>query len=41
LRLKISDNIALLIGEEDAVKLAGESIIIPWGNHRVLFHVKP
>jgi 16S rRNA (guanine527-N7)-methyltransferase len=41
LRLKISNKIALLIGEEDAVKLGGESTPIPWGNHRVLFHVKP
>src|ERR1700730_8093032 len=39
LRLEISNNIALLIGEEDAAKLGGESTPIPWGNQRVLFHV--
>jgi 16S rRNA (guanine527-N7)-methyltransferase len=41
LRLKIASNVVLLIGEEDAVKLTGESTPIPWGNHRILFHVKP
>jgi len=40
LRLNLAANVALLIGEEDAVKLTGESTPIPWGNHRVLFHVK-
>jgi 16S rRNA (guanine527-N7)-methyltransferase len=41
LRLNLSTHIALLIGQQDAVKLAGEGTPIPWGNHRVLFHVKP
>jgi 16S rRNA (guanine(527)-N(7))-methyltransferase RsmG len=41
LRLNISDDIGLLIGEDDAVKLKGESVPIPWSNQRVLFHVKP
>jgi 16S rRNA (guanine527-N7)-methyltransferase len=40
LRLNMSDEVALLIGEEDAVKLTGESTPIPWGNQRVLFHVE-
>jgi 16S rRNA (guanine527-N7)-methyltransferase len=40
LRLRISLDVALLIGEEDAVKLTGESTPIPWGNQRVLFHVE-
>jgi 16S rRNA (guanine527-N7)-methyltransferase len=41
LLLSISDHIALLIGEEDAVKMSGDAMPVPWGNHRVLFHVKP
>jgi 16S rRNA (guanine527-N7)-methyltransferase len=41
LRLNVSDQVALLIGEEDAVKLKGERIAVPWGNQRVLFHVEP
>lgn len=41
LRLTISDEVALLIGEEGAVKLTGERMHIPWGNQRVLFHVEP
>jgi 16S rRNA (guanine527-N7)-methyltransferase len=41
LLLRISDHIALLIGDEDAVKIPGASTPIPWGNNRVLFHVKP
>lgn len=40
LRLSISNNVALLIGEEDAVKLTGETKSVPWGNQRVLFHVE-
>ncbi len=40
LRLNISEQSALLIAEEDAVKLSGEALPIPWGNHRVLFHVE-
>jgi 16S rRNA (guanine527-N7)-methyltransferase len=40
LRLNISDHVGLLVGEEDAVQLTGESLPVPWGNHRVLFHVK-
>jgi 16S rRNA (guanine527-N7)-methyltransferase len=40
LRLNLSRNIALLIGEEDASELEGEREPVPWGNHRVLFHVK-
>jgi 16S rRNA G527 N7-methylase RsmG len=40
LRLNISDEVALLIGEEDSVKLRGERTSVPWGNQRVLFHVK-
>jgi len=41
LRLTFSREIALLIGEEDSAKLNGASIPVPWGNHRILFHVKP
>jgi 16S rRNA (guanine(527)-N(7))-methyltransferase RsmG len=40
LQLKLSGSFALLIGEEDASKLSGEIEPIPWGNRRVLFHVK-
>jgi 16S rRNA (guanine(527)-N(7))-methyltransferase RsmG len=41
LRLNVASNIALLIGENDANGLFGESEQIPWGNRRVLFHVEP
>jgi 16S rRNA (guanine527-N7)-methyltransferase len=40
LRLNLADSIALLISQEDASNLDGESKLIPWGNQRVLFHVK-
>lgn len=40
LRLNISNNIALLIGQEDASNLSGVAQPIPWGKQRVLFHVK-
>jgi hypothetical protein len=40
LGLNISKHVGLLIGEEDAVKLFGEATPVPWGNHRVLFHVE-
>jgi 16S rRNA (guanine(527)-N(7))-methyltransferase RsmG len=40
LRLNLSNNIALLIGQEDASTLNGVGEPIPWGEHRVLFHVK-
>ena len=40
LGLTIADNRALLIGEEDAIKLKGRAIVIPWGTRRVLFHVE-
>jgi 16S rRNA (guanine(527)-N(7))-methyltransferase RsmG len=40
LKLKLAEDIALLIGEEDAAGLNGTSVSIPWGKHRVLFHVK-
>jgi len=40
LRLNISNEVALLIGEEDAAKLAGVALPVPWGDHRVLFHVE-
>jgi 16S rRNA (guanine(527)-N(7))-methyltransferase RsmG len=41
LELKLGRNIALLIGEGDSASLTGETVPIPWGIHRVLFHVKP
>jgi 16S rRNA (guanine(527)-N(7))-methyltransferase RsmG len=40
LKLRLAGSVALLIGEEDASKLGGATIQIPWGNRRVLFHVK-
>jgi 16S rRNA (guanine(527)-N(7))-methyltransferase RsmG len=40
LRLNLADSFAILIGEEDAFKLSGESERIPWGSRRVLFHVE-
>jgi|ERR1700722_13132699 16S rRNA (guanine(527)-N(7))-methyltransferase RsmG len=41
LRLRLAKSFALLIGQEDASKLSGQSQSIPWGNQRVLFHVEP
>ncbi len=40
LELNLASNIALLIGEKDASVLSGVEIGIPWGNQRILFHVK-
>jgi 16S rRNA (guanine(527)-N(7))-methyltransferase RsmG len=40
LELKLSRDVALLIGEEDSASLTGVAVPIPWGNHRVLFHVE-
>jgi len=40
LRLRLAENILLLIGEDDAAKLTGDATQLPWGNQRVLFHVK-
>ena len=39
-RLNLSENVVLLIGEDDAAKLTGNATHIPWGNQRVLFHVE-
>ena len=40
LRLNLAEDISLLLGEGDAAKLAGDAARVPWGNQRVLFHVK-
>lgn len=40
LKLRLAESAALLIGEDDAAKLNGEVVSIPWGNRRVLFHVE-
>lgn len=40
LKLNLSHNVALLIGEGDAAQLNGLAEPIPWGKQRVLFHVK-
>jgi 16S rRNA (guanine527-N7)-methyltransferase len=40
LRLSLAPSISLLIGREDASKLGGQTEPLPWGNQRVLFHVK-
>ena len=40
LRLDLASSFALLIGETDASKLEGTVDRLPWGNQRVLFHVK-
>jgi 16S rRNA (guanine527-N7)-methyltransferase len=39
-RLNLAENVALLMGEGDAAKLAGRATQVPWGKQRVLFHVK-
>lgn len=40
LNLRLSGNVALLIGEEDAAKFDGDRIQVPWGEKRTVFHVK-
>jgi 16S rRNA (guanine527-N7)-methyltransferase len=40
LELSLAKSMALLIGEDDALKLNGISQPVPWGKHRVLFHVE-
>jgi 16S rRNA (guanine(527)-N(7))-methyltransferase RsmG len=40
LQLELAENLTLLLGTEDAHLLSGTSSPIPWGNHRVLFHVE-
>jgi 16S rRNA (guanine527-N7)-methyltransferase len=40
LKLGLASSFALLIGAEDAKSLGGTSTPVPWGNNRVLFHVK-
>jgi 16S rRNA (guanine(527)-N(7))-methyltransferase RsmG len=40
LELNLAPSFGLLIGTEHASKLSGETEPIPWGNQRVLFHVK-
>lgn len=40
LRLTLAPSVALLVGEEDASRFSGISHAVPWGKHRVLFHVK-
>jgi 16S rRNA (guanine(527)-N(7))-methyltransferase RsmG len=40
LGFNLGENVALLIGEQDASGLGGQSTPVPWGNRRVLFHVK-
>jgi 16S rRNA (guanine(527)-N(7))-methyltransferase RsmG len=40
LQLSLAENAALLIGEEDASKLLGDFVPLPWGSNRVLFHVE-
>jgi 16S rRNA (guanine527-N7)-methyltransferase len=40
LSLNLARNVALLVGEDDSKSLNGGAESIPWGNHRVLFHVE-
>jgi 16S rRNA (guanine527-N7)-methyltransferase len=40
LRLDLAPSFSLLLGEADASKLPGTFERVPWGNSRVLFHVK-
>jgi 16S rRNA (guanine527-N7)-methyltransferase len=40
LKLSVARCFALLIGDDDASKLGGASEPVPWGEHRVLFHVE-
>ncbi len=40
LRLRLSNSFALLIGEEVAQLLDGDICRVPWGDRRVVFHVK-
>jgi 16S rRNA (guanine(527)-N(7))-methyltransferase RsmG len=40
LDLKLSRDVALLIGVEDAGQLMGHAEAVPWGNNRIMFHVE-
>ena len=40
LGLRLAPRFALLIGDSDASRLAGAAEPLPWGEHRVLFHVE-
>lgn len=40
LGLSISEDVALLIAEDDTAQLKGDIERLPWGEKRVLFHVK-
>ena len=40
LKLRLSNNVALLVGANDALNLAGDTAPMPWGDRRVLFHVE-
>jgi len=40
LRLDLSSNVGLLVGDQDAFELEGARLVLPWGKNRVLFHVK-
>ena len=40
LKLELAPNIGLLVGVDDADEAQGKVQSIPWGNRRVLFHVK-
>lgn len=41
LRLSLAPRFALLIGDADAHSLEGSKTAMPWGEHRILFHVEP
>jgi 16S rRNA (guanine(527)-N(7))-methyltransferase RsmG len=40
LKLTLAKNTSLLIGENDALQLTGDRVFVPWGDHRVVFHVE-
>jgi 16S rRNA (guanine527-N7)-methyltransferase len=40
LKLTFARKTSILIGEKDALELTGDKVLIPWGDHRVLFHVE-
>lgn len=40
LKLGLAGSVGLLLGEADALELGGTITPVPWGKHRVLFHVE-
>lgn len=40
LKLRLAENVVLLVGEGDTAEVRGNTVPLPWGDKRVVFHVK-